>query len=187
MSTEFSCWYGGEGTSRGVQANGTPMISTDGIRWQPLPFAEFSYDTEARETVHTGSIVRLAIATDAGLVLGGESNGNVTFWLGESPDLSPSGAPFDDDPAEVTGVLRGDRTQGIDCIWLTDPQGNRWEIIWPAGYRQEVVEGVATLSLDDQVVAVAGDNITVRGARSSEFGSVCMIGIVYEAAEVIVE
>ena len=102
-------------------------------------------------------------------------------------DPAQSETPFDDDPGEITGILRGDQAQGIDCIWLTDPHGNRWEIIWPVGYRQEVVEGVATLSLEGQVVAVAGDPITVRGTRSRDFGSVCMIGIVYEASEVLFE
>jgi hypothetical protein len=104
----------------------------------------------------------------------------------ETPDPTPS-ETFDDDPAEITGVLRGDQEQGIGCVWLTDAQGNRWEILWPEGYHHEFVDGVPSLMRDGEVVATAGHTIAVRGMRSRDLGSVCMVGIVYEASEVLLQ
>lgn len=83
MSRDFYCSYGDEEAQ--VSGHDIPRISIDGISWQPLPFAAFSFDPVARKAVDEGSTVRIAVATEAGLILGGESDGEVTFWLGELP------------------------------------------------------------------------------------------------------
>jgi hypothetical protein len=81
MSRDFYCSYGDDEAQ--VSGHDIPRISIDGITWQPLPFARFSFDPAAREAIDEGSTVRVAVATEGGLVLAGESNGQVTFWLGK--------------------------------------------------------------------------------------------------------
>jgi hypothetical protein len=104
-----------------------------------------------------------------------------------NPSPAATFPPEDDNPAEISGVLQGDPNLETGCIWITDAQGTRWEIFWPTGYRQEFMDGAARLTLQGQVVAVEGDSLTVRGSRSRDLGSVCMVGIVYEASEVLVD
>jgi hypothetical protein len=67
---------------------------------------------------------------------------------------------------------------------LWDNAGNGWEIIWPEPYRQEFRDGQPVLLRDGEVVARAGDRVTVSGRISRDLGSVCMVGIVYEASGV---
>jgi hypothetical protein len=52
------------------------------VRWEPLPFPEFSFDAETLKR-HEGSVVHDAIALPQGLLLAGQSDGRATFWLGE--------------------------------------------------------------------------------------------------------
>jgi hypothetical protein len=60
--------------------HGTQLVSTDGATWTPLPF-----DIGTPGMTRSGAIVNAAIATDAGLALGGELDGIATFWFGEQP------------------------------------------------------------------------------------------------------
>jgi hypothetical protein len=103
------------------------------------------------------------------------------------PDPSPTAPlpPVDDDPAEITGVLRGAPNMGALCIWLTDANGDRWEIIWPDQYEDAFEGDEAVLLHDGEIVARGGDVITVTGATSRRYGTFCMVGVPYEATAVV--
>ena len=103
------------------------------------------------------------------------------------PDRSPTPAPTpDDDRASVTGVLEGDPQLEGGCVWLRDQAGTAWEIIWPKDYEASFQDGSAVIVADGEVVAFAGDRITVYGNRPAGAGSHCMVGIVYEADSVLI-
>jgi hypothetical protein len=102
-------------------------------------------------------------------------------------DRSPTPAPTPDvDRASVTGVLEGDPQIVGGCIWLRDQAGTAWEVIWPKGYEATFQDGSAVIVADGEVVATAGDRMTVYGNRPSGAGSLCMVGIVYEADSVLI-
>jgi len=104
-----------------------------------------------------------------------------------SPDRSPTPAPTtNDDRASVTGVLEGDPQLEGGCVWLRDQAGTAWEVIWPKDYEATFRDGVAVLVVNGEVVATAGDRITVYGNRPSGAGSYCMVGIVYGADSVLI-
>ena len=100
-----------------------------------------------------------------------------------SATASPS---FERDPATVTGILEGDPDLEGGCLWLRDQSGTAWEVIWPARYEATFRDGIAVLLADGEVVAEAGDRITVHGNRPSGAGSHCMVGIIYEAESVLI-
>jgi hypothetical protein len=101
------------------------------------------------------------------------------------PESSRTPAPtFDDDPPVLTGIFEGDPDLEGGCAWLRDDAGRRWEIIWPAGYRDMFRDGVAVLVENGEAFAEAGDTITVRGHRPSGLASFCMVGILYQADSV---
>jgi hypothetical protein len=65
-----------------VEGFSSPRISLDGVDWLPLPIHELSFDPTTLEREETGLVVRAAVASELGLVLAGQSNGQATFWLG---------------------------------------------------------------------------------------------------------
>jgi hypothetical protein len=70
------------------------------------------------------------------------------------------------------------------CIWLRPDSGRRWPIAWPEGYREEFREGQPVLLRDGEVVARAGDEVTVRGAPG-DMGYACIGFSSYVATEVV--
>lgn len=65
-----------------VEGFSSPRISLDGVDWLPLPNAELSFDPITLQREETGLLVQAAVASELGLVLVGQSNGQATFWLG---------------------------------------------------------------------------------------------------------
>jgi hypothetical protein len=87
-------------------------------------------------------------------------------------------------PEELAGRLEGDPKLEDGCIWLKTDMGRRWPIHWPDGYREEFRDGQPVLLHDDEVVAEAGDRISVRGG-AGQFGYACIGFNPYTAAEVV--
>ena len=123
------------------------------------------------------------------IVLGGGFTADDTVFTacGVTREPTETPAPFDNDPPSVTGVLVGDPQLEIGCIWIRDDDGHAWEIRWPEGYEDGFRNGVAVLLREGEIAATEGDVITVSGQRSRAQGSWCMVGIIYEAAEVDIE
>jgi hypothetical protein len=109
--------------------------------------------------------------------------------VSSAPAVPASSAPsptLDGIPASVTGILDGDPQLEGGCVWLRDQAGTVWEVNWPKGYEATFRDGSAVLVSDGEVVATAGDRITVYGSRPSGAGSHCQVGIVYEAKSVLI-
>jgi hypothetical protein len=87
-------------------------------------------------------------------------------------------------PRELTGQLEGDPSLEGGCIWLRTATGRRWPIDWPDEYREEFRDGQPVLLHDDEVVAEAGDRITVRGG-AGDFGFACIGFNSYAGTEIV--
>jgi hypothetical protein len=82
-----------------------------------------------------------------------------------------------------SGTLGSDTIEG-GCTYLLTAEGRRLEVLYPEGWTVRR----APLSLVDpsgQVVAGAGDRVTVRGEEASDMVSVCQIGPIIRAVEVL--
>lgn len=83
----------------------------------------------------------------------------------------------------LTGRLGADSIEG-GCPYLEADDGTRYEVLYPSGW--EVDRGSGTLrDPDGVVVARPGDTITVRGARAEGMASICQVGPIFRATEVV--
>ena len=81
-----------------------------------------------------------------------------------------------------TGVLRSDAIEG-GCAYLQTAGGDKYEVIPPDGWQLQKAPA-AVVSPDGQVVARAGDVITVRG-HEADMMSICQIGPIIQATEIV--
>jgi hypothetical protein len=132
-----------------------------------------------------------------GVVMAGCSSGNggTSGSGGESPSGgSPSAAAptpslelaSPKSPAAggntYTGVLRSDAIEG-GCAYLLAADGQKYEIIPPDGWELQKAPA-AVVSPDGQVVAKAGDVITVHGDQA-DMMSICQIGPIIQATDIV--
>ena len=81
-----------------------------------------------------------------------------------------------------TGVLRSDAIEG-GCAYLLAADGQKYEIIPPDGWELQKAPA-AVISPDGQVVAKAGDVITVHG-NEADMMSICQIGPIIQATDIV--
>lgn len=81
-----------------------------------------------------------------------------------------------------TGVLRSDAIEG-GCVYLLAADGQKYEIIPPDGWNLQKAPA-AVVSPDGQVVAKAGDVITVHG-NEADMMSICQIGPIIQATDIV--
>lgn len=81
------------------------------------------------------------------------------------------------------GVLSADAIEG-GCAYLQAPDGRKYEVLYPDGWtlRKSPLELTAP---DGRVVARGGDEVTVRGTVA-DMASICQVGPIIEATEVVV-
>jgi predicted RNA-binding protein with EMAP domain len=97
-----------------------------------------------------------------------------------SPAASELPAP---DGEELSGVLGLDSIEG-GCAYLETADGTRYEVIYPTGWNLDRASG----ALRDPTGAVAagpGDVVTVRGHVATDMVSICQIGPIWQASEVV--
>ena len=94
------------------------------------------------------------------------------------PSPAPSGA---DD--ELTGVLGADSIEG-GCGYVEASDGTRYEVIYPDGWRLQL-SPLQLTSPTGEVVARGGDEVAVRGAVATDMASICQIGPIFRANEVV--
>src|SRR3954452_18161257 len=93
-----------------------------------------------------------------------------------SPKSPPAGANT------YTGVLRSDAIEG-GCVYLQTADGQKYEVIPPEGWELQKAPA-AVVSPGGQVVAKAGDVITVRG-NEADMMSICQIGPIIQATDIV--
>jgi len=97
--------------------------------------------------------------------------------------LAPASAKPPTNGDVVTGSLGADSIEG-GCAYLEAGDRTRYQVIYPNGWRIQATP----LQLSNpagQVVATGGESITVRGHRADDMVSICQIGPMFVATEVI--
>jgi hypothetical protein len=83
----------------------------------------------------------------------------------------------------ITGRLGGDAQLEGGCAWVETKDGTRYEVQYPEGY-EVARDGSQLRGPDGDVIATAGDEITLTGAVAEDAMSFCQIGPIFAADEV---
>jgi len=81
-----------------------------------------------------------------------------------------------------TGVLRSDPIEG-GCVYVQAADGQKYEVIPPDGWQLQKAPA-AFVSPDGQVVAKAGDRVTVHGSEA-DMVSICQVGPIIQATDIV--
>lgn len=87
------------------------------------------------------------------------------------------------DEQTFSGTLGSDSIEG-GCFYLETPDGRRLEVIYPRGWQVQRVP-LALVSPDGAIVAEAGDLVTIRGVEAGDMMSICQLGPIIRAIEVL--
>jgi hypothetical protein len=147
-----------------------------------------------RASVSTGLLLVLWV------VMAGCSNsgGSVGPSAAASPGGASPGAPSSASPSPTlelaspkspaaggntyTGVLRSDAIEG-GCVYVQAADGQKYEVIPPDGWELQKAPA-AFVSPDGQVVAKAGDIVTVHGTEA-DMMSICQVGPIIQATDIV--
>ena len=99
-----------------------------------------------------------------------------------TPTVRPSRTPASGG-SELTGTLGEDSIEG-GCGFLEAADGTRYEVIYPDGWDLEL-SPLRLISPEGEVLAREGDIVTVRGREASDMASICQIGPIFTASEVV--
>ena len=97
-----------------------------------------------------------------------------------TPSPTPSPIPGRD---TITGTLGAD-TAERGCTYLQPADGTRYEVRYPEGWALQAAP-LRLTNPDGEVVATGGETITVRGRLAREMRSICQLGPIFEAVEVV--
>ena len=103
-----------------------------------------------------------------------------------SASTPPSGGLPTSGTADLVGTLGGDPLLEGGCAWLVDDDGQTWEVLWPAGYSIQF-RGELTLLVreGEESVAITGQRVGVAGAEATDMASICQVGRIFQASEVV--
>ena len=97
------------------------------------------------------------------------------------PTATPSPSPGRGDT--ITGTLGAD-TAERGCTYLQAADGTRYEVRYPEGWGIQAAP-LRLTNPDGEVVATGGETITVQGRVAREMRSICQLGPIFEAVEVV--
>ncbi len=83
---------------------------------------------------------------------------------------------------EVKGRLGFDAIEG-GCAYLEADDGTRYEVLYPDGWAIDLA--AAALTGPGGRRYAAGDEVTVRGAIATDRSSICQLGPIFAASEVV--
>ena len=110
-----------------------------------------------------------------------QSRADPTEWTPSPNDLADPGSPAK--ARTITGVFGSDAIEG-GCAYLETDDGTRYEVLYPEGWT--VKRGpFRLLDPDGGVVAQGGARVTVRGRVTTDMASICQIGPIFSADEVV--
>jgi hypothetical protein len=84
---------------------------------------------------------------------------------------------------ELAGRLGSDSVEG-GCAYLEAADGTRYQVVYPDGWTLEPAP-VQLIGPDGAVHARVGDIVTVRGAVADDMASICQIGPIFQATDVV--
>jgi hypothetical protein len=98
--------------------------------------------------------------------------------------MQPSRVPGGSDGEELSGALGADSIEG-GCAYLQASDGTRYQVLYPEGW-ELTLSPLELISPDGAVIARGGDEVTVRGAEAGDMASICQIGPIFRATQVVV-
>jgi hypothetical protein len=101
-----------------------------------------------------------------------------------TPTATPAPAPTSLPGSALTGILGGDPVLEGGCAWLEGDDGTRYEVDYPGGWRVGF-DPVRLMDPAGAVHAVEGDRVTVAGGLEPDAISICQIGPIFRATEVL--
>lgn len=100
------------------------------------------------------------------------------------PPAEESSPAMNEEQGQILeGTLGGDPQLEGGCSWL-DTEDGRFEVLYPEGY-DIAFEPVRLLDPEGDTVAEEGDEVRLRGRVSGDIVTVCQVGTVFEADEVL--
>lgn len=77
-------------------------------------------------------------------------------------------------------------TEGVEggCAYLEVDHRTRYEVLYPPSWRLER-NPIRLVAPDGSVAATGGEQITVRGRMAPDMVSICQIGPIFQATEVV--
>jgi hypothetical protein len=109
-----------------------------------------------------------------------------------TPSASPSIAlitagpskPLAPDAADTyTGILSFDSIEG-GCAFLQAADGRKLQVLYPEGWTLQK-SPLELLAPDGSVHSRAGDTVSVKGSEATDMASICQIGPIIQATEVL--
>jgi hypothetical protein len=105
-----------------------------------------------------------------------------------SPELETVEPSGDESPRPgemtITGHLGFEDIEG-GCPYLQADDGTRYQVMWPDGWH---LDGQGRLiDPSGETVARGNDEVTVRGQVAEDMASICQIGPIFRAREVVVD
>ncbi|MCA1571799.1 MAG: hypothetical protein LC798_16100 [Chloroflexi bacterium] len=85
---------------------------------------------------------------------------------------------------ELTGTLGFEDLEG-GCVTFESQDATRYEVLYPEGWELQR-SPLQLLSPDGEVVARPGDQITIRGSEATDMSSICQVGPIFRATEVVI-
>jgi len=85
--------------------------------------------------------------------------------------------------ADYSGVLSMDDIEG-GCAYLQTADGRKLEVVYPEGWTIRKAP-LKLLAPDGSVHSRAGDVVSIRGAEATDMASICQIGQIIRATEVL--
>lgn len=103
----------------------------------------------------------------------------------DSAEPSPPAPSTPADDRTTTGTLSGDAQLEGGCVWIDTREG-AIEPLLPEGY-STTANPVALVGPDGEVVAEAGDQVTIFGRPAPEILTTCQVGAVWHVTAIEVD
>jgi hypothetical protein len=81
------------------------------------------------------------------------------------------------------GILSMDAIEG-GCPYLQAADGTKLEVLYPDGWQLQK-SPLALIAPDGSVHSKGGDRVSIRGAEATDMASICQIGPIIQATEVL--
>ncbi|MFN2484682.1 MAG: hypothetical protein ABR509_07080 [Candidatus Limnocylindria bacterium] len=135
-----------------------------------------------------GVLVVVLVSGCAAGAPGGDSVTEASATGAESPDAGEAtdGPGGGLERADIIGTLGGDPQLEGGCAWIDAEDGERYEVVYPNGWHVDQ-DPLRLIDPDGEVAAQAGDRIGLVGAVDAAMASICQIGPIFVATEVLAE
>lgn len=108
-----------------------------------------------------------------------------------SPSREPTATPLlqvdiDLNESDLVGTLGGDPQLEGGCAWVAADDGETYEVVYPDGW-EVIFDPLQLVDPEGEVRAEEGDRIGLNGEVAEDAASICQIGPIFRATEVLTD